>query len=96
MCILHYFPPIGILLRVPFKKKISLIEVVEDVQSKEARASSLREHRKTCTEIPETRAASESSSSMSKQGDDCYFYFYSTCNKVCLGFFSFIFLSSGS
>ncbi|POI29686.1 hypothetical protein CIB84_006565 [Bambusicola thoracicus] len=66
---------------VPFKKKISLIKAVEDVQSKEARASSLREHRKTCTEIPETRAASESSSSMSKQGDDCYFYFYSTCNK---------------
>lgn len=69
------------LSRVPFKKKISLIKAVEDIQSKEARASSLREHRKTCTEIPETRAASESSSSMSKQGDDCYFYFYSTCNK---------------
>ena len=26
---------------------------------------------------------------MSRQGDDCYFYFYSTCTKVWVGFFSF-------
>ena len=38
----HSFLLFGVLLRVPFQKKISLIKTVEDFQSKEARASSLR------------------------------------------------------
>ncbi|TRZ12549.1 hypothetical protein HGM15179_014528 [Zosterops borbonicus] len=63
-------------MRVTFKKKLSLLS-----QEKPLKPSQFLPRLEESPEKKQTLSFSKDFCSMSNQGDDCYFYFYSTCNK---------------